>query len=95
MTESKHKPVWYLPIQDLQQDWLTPSDTPTYCPFKGTASYWHIDTAAEQVEDALWGYEQPFTECAQLAGYVSFYADKVDIRVGDDATLAQPPGFTK
>ena len=80
--ESRYPPVWYLPREDVDTDCLSPSETTTYCPFKGTASYFHITAAGEQLADAVWSYETPFDECAPLAGYVSFYADRVDIQVG-------------
>ena len=82
VTESRYPPVWYLPREDVDTHHLTPSETTTYCPFKGTASYFHITTPDGQLVDAVWSYEAPYEECAPLSGYVSFYADRVDIQVG-------------
>ena len=83
LAESTLPSVWYLPLADVNQDLLQRSDTSTYCPFKGHASYWSLNVADEQVPDALWAYEDPYDECAQLAGYVAFYANKVSITVND------------
>lgn len=77
--ESRHSHVWYLPLEDVNQALLTTSGTDTYCPFKGHASYWHIETGDERIEDAVWTYADPYDECEPLRGYVAFYADKVDI----------------
>ncbi|WP_062541851.1 DUF427 domain-containing protein, partial [Mycobacterium celatum] len=38
--------VQYIPFDDVVSERLTPSDTTTYCPFKGEASYYNVTTAA-------------------------------------------------
>ncbi|QUR65895.1 DUF427 domain-containing protein [Mycobacterium spongiae] len=74
--------VQYIPLADVVQDRLTRTDTSTYCPFKGDASYYSVATAAgESVEDAIWTYEQPFPAVAAIAGRVAFYPNKADITV--------------
>ena len=35
---------WYLPIEDVRQELLVPSDTVSRCPYKGTARYWSVRT---------------------------------------------------
>src|ERR1700761_3626045 len=37
-------PRYYLPLSDIRTDLLTPSATQTHCPYKGTATYWSVDT---------------------------------------------------
>lgn len=46
---------WYIPPEDVRLDLLTPSATHTYCPFKGTASYWSLPDAP----DLVWSYPDP------------------------------------
>lgn len=83
LRESQHAPVHYIPLDDVDRDRLTGSDTATYCPFKGDASYFHVTTAAgESVPDAIWAYRQPFAAVAAIAGHVAFYPDKADIVIG-------------
>ena len=91
--ESKHHTVWYLPMEDVNAALLSPSETETYCPFKGTARYWHVNAGDQHIEDALWAYPEAFDECSAIEGYASFYADRVEIRIGGDAEAASPPGF--
>lgn len=79
VSESRHSVVWYAPLTDVQRSLLTRTETTTYCPFKGHASYWAVATDDQSVDDAAWGYEDPFDECLPLKGHVAFYADKVDI----------------
>lgn len=82
MKEGSYAPVIYFPLAALPQDRLLASTTETYCPFKGTASYWHLradeDTGSSQVDDIVWGYPAPYDEMATIAGHVAFYESKVD-----------------
>ena len=82
LQESTYPAVQYIPLSDVVQTVLTSSDTTSYCPFKGDASYYTVTTAAgDTVEDAIWTYEQPYPAVADIAGHVAFYADKADIAV--------------
>jgi uncharacterized protein (DUF427 family) len=82
LQESTYPAVQYIPIGDVVQSALTSSDTTTYCPFKGDASYYNVTTAAgDTVEDAIWTYEQPYPAVGDIAGHVAFYPDKADVAV--------------
>ncbi len=84
LDESYHEPVYYLPRGDVRMDALTPTAHETYCPFKGTASYWSIQTGKGMLENAVWSYQDPLPEVTGIHGFLAFYADKVDeIRVGE------------
>ena len=84
LDESYHQPVYYLPHADVRMDALTSTAHKTYCPFKGTASYWSIQTEKGVLENAVWSYEEPLAEVTKITGYLAFYLDKVDeIRVSD------------
>lgn len=74
--------VHYIPLADVAQDRLTRTDTSSYCPFKGQASYYSVTTAAgDTVDDAIWTYEQPYPAVAAIAGHVAFYPNKAQISV--------------
>ncbi len=74
--------VQYIPIADVVSNALTRSETSTYCPFKGDASYYHVTTGSGgTVDDAVWTYEQPYPAVAAIAGHVAFYPNKADISV--------------
>lgn len=79
--ETRHDPVWYLPPEDVERHVLAPSETRTYCPFKGYASYWTIELPDARLEDAVWAYLEPYDECRSLTGYFAFYPDRVTIEV--------------
>ncbi|MFP3987741.1 DUF427 domain-containing protein [Streptomyces sp. E11-3] len=69
LRETGYPVRYYLPPEDVRTDLLTPSETHTYCPFKGTASYWSLPEAA----DAVWGYPDPKPEVAQIKNHFCFY----------------------
>ena len=82
LQESTYPAVQYIPLGDVVQDRLRHSDTTTYCPFKGDASYYHVTTAAgDTVEDVIWTYEQPYPAVGDIVDHVAFYPDKADITV--------------
>jgi uncharacterized protein (DUF427 family) len=60
---------YYIPAEDVRLDLLTPSDTHTYCPFKGTASYWSLPDAA----DLVWAYPDPKPDVAEIKDHLCFY----------------------
>lgn len=82
LQESTYPAVQYIPAADVVHTVLRDSDTQTYCPYKGDASYYHVVTGAgDTVEDAIWTYPSPYPAVAQIAGHVAFYPNKADIAV--------------
>jgi uncharacterized protein (DUF427 family) len=85
LQESTYPAVQYIPFGDVVQGLLTRTDTSTYCPYKGDASYYSVTTAAgDTVEDVIWTYEQPYPAVAAIAGHVAFYPDKAGISIEPD-----------
>lgn len=72
---------YYLPKTDVRMDLLVASDLHTSCPYKGTASYYHIRTADGLGENLVWWYPSPLPESFGIGGFVAFYNEKLDIYV--------------
>ena len=72
-------PRHYLPLSDLRMDLLRPSDAASHCPYKGTASYWSVDTGQAEHRDIAWMYRFPLPESQKIAGLACFYNERVDI----------------
>ena len=72
---------YYLPKPDVRMDLLTPTDTATHCPYKGTARYWTVRIGDRAIDDIAWSYPTPLPESINVAGLVAFYNEKVDIWV--------------
>lgn len=81
LQESTYPAVQYVPLDDVDPALITPTDTQTYCPFKGDASYYSITTGDATLEDAIWSYVEPYDAVSEIAGHVAFYPNKVDISV--------------
>ena len=74
----------YFPPQDVMSERLKKSDSSTVCPFKGGASYFSAAIDGE-IRDVAWYYPAVYEEVAELAGYVAFYTDHVDVtRIHDN-----------
>jgi uncharacterized protein (DUF427 family) len=72
-------PRYYVPLSDVRTELLRPSGTQTHCPYKGTASYWSVQTAQGLREDLVWIYRTPLPESQKIAGLACFYNEKVDV----------------
>jgi uncharacterized protein (DUF427 family) len=81
LQEASYPAVQYVPFADVDPDVLVKTDTETYCPFKGDASYYSVRTDDGEVTDAIWTYEQPYAAVAQIKEHLAFYPDKVEINV--------------
>lgn len=73
---------YYLPATSVK-DWtmLSRSKTTTFCPYKGQASYYHLQIGDTVIQDAVWYYIYPTHESAAIQGFLCFYNEKVDIFV--------------
>jgi uncharacterized protein (DUF427 family) len=81
LQESTYPVAYYLPLDDLDQSLLRRTDTSTYCPYKGDASYYSIVAGDTEVVDAIWEYQEPRDAVAAIRGHVAFYPDRVSISV--------------
>ena len=75
---------YYLPEADVRTDLLSPSDTTSTCPYKGTAAYRTLTVGAQTIVDAAWYYAKPLAEASDVAGYLYFDGTGIDIVVTDD-----------
>lgn len=83
LQEASYPPVQYIPMVDVAADRLRPSDTSTYCPFKGKAAYYDVTAGDQTVADVIWTYPAPYPAVARIAGHVAFYPDKSTVVVDD------------
>ncbi|MEX2615832.1 MAG: DUF427 domain-containing protein [Alphaproteobacteria bacterium] len=78
MREQNHAPVCYFPLPDVALKHLQRTDHATHCPYKGEASYWTVSVAGRTEDNAVWGYETPYDEVADIKGHVAFYRGRMD-----------------
>jgi uncharacterized protein (DUF427 family) len=83
---------YYLPLDDVQQQILRPSNSTTTCPFKGEASYWSVEVDGKTHADLVWSYPDPIAEREAIRGLVSFYNERVDLVIdGERQTRPETP----
>ena len=83
--ETSQAPAYYFPLDDVAADLIRPSRTSTYCEWKGRASYLDVVVGGRVILDAAWTYPTPAPAFTAIAGYLAFYAARVDrCWVGDD-----------
>jgi len=80
---------YYVPLVDVRMNLLRPSSSHSHCPYKGTAEYWSLEAPDVTQPDIAWIYRTPLPEAQKITGLVSFYNERVDIRV--DGVLQERP----
>jgi uncharacterized protein (DUF427 family) len=81
---------YYLNPTEISFQYLTPSDTVTSCPYKGTTSrYWSVRIGDAIHQDLAWAYDFPARQLLPIAGLVAFYNEAVDILLSGQR-LKQP-----
>ena len=63
----------YFPEAALKRDRFASSDHTSFCPWKGTASYYHVDVGGQRNENAAWYYPDPKEAAAEIKGHVAFW----------------------
>ncbi len=90
--ETSHPPVYYLPPEDVKTELLSTADNHSFCEWKGTANYYHLNAGDKQVRYACWYYPEPVPKFAELKDYMAFYAQKMDECYIDDELVIPQPG---
>lgn len=78
--ETALEPRLYVDPRLVRTDLLQRSETSTYCPYKGYATYWTAQIGEQEVDDMAWSYEDPLPESLPLAGFLSFDPARVTVR---------------
>ena len=63
----------YFPANSVRAEFFRPSDTETFCPWKGTAGYYHIEVNGEINQDAAWFYPVTKDAAKNIQGYIAFW----------------------
>ena len=83
---------YYMPIEDVDRSLLRESDLTTYCPYKGTAHYYHLVIDGIEHANLVWTYPDPYDESEKIRDLLSFYNEKVEaVLVDGEAPAARFP----
>jgi uncharacterized protein (DUF427 family) len=78
LREASYPPVQYVPLSDVDAAALEPSSHTSWCPYKGTATYYDLAAGDGAAPAAAWTYEKPHAAVAAIKDHVAFYPDRVD-----------------
>ena len=90
--ETSHPPVYYLPPEDIQMQYLQSSQRRSFCEFKGRATYWTVQVGDRQAQDAAWSYESPSPRFEPIQNYLAFYPSRMDACSVDDEQVQSQAG---
>lgn len=92
--ETSHPPVYYIPPEDVQMQYLRPTTRLTFCEWKGQASYYTIQVGEKIAPNAAWYYPQPVFEFEVIRNYIAFYPGRMEACFVDgERVKAQPSDF--
>ncbi len=63
----------YFPAASLDPGVISPSETTSVCPWKGTASYYSLTVDGKTNPDAVWFYPEPKEAASQVRDRVAFW----------------------
>ncbi len=92
--ETSHPPVYYLPPEDILQQYLSPGNGRSWCEWKGQARYWTVTVGEKQAANVGWYYPNPTPPFAAIKNHVAFYAGPMDVcLVAGERVRPQPGQF--
>ncbi|PRY88104.1 DUF427 domain-containing protein [Mongoliibacter ruber] len=63
----------YFPADTIKKEFFKSSETHTTCPWKGVASYYHVEVDGEVNKDAAWFYPEPKPAAKEIKDCVAFW----------------------
>ncbi len=98
MYETRLPPAVYFPAEDVRADLSSESDLQTFCPFKGTASYFNIQDDGEPIANAAWTYADALPESTSIQNLIGFMPGVINrldlgtnvLRSDNDGSISGP-----
>lgn len=63
----------YFPPGSIKEEFFKESTKNTSCPWKGVASYYHLEVGGSVNEDAAWHYPEPKDAAKEIKDHVAFW----------------------
>ncbi|MGB3692195.1 MAG: DUF427 domain-containing protein [Spirulinaceae cyanobacterium] len=90
--ETSHPPVYYIPPEDIQQEYLQETPRKTWCEWKGYCRYYHVSVGKKHSQYAAWSYFEPTPNFVSIQGYFGFYAHLMDACYVEGELVKPQPG---
>ena len=77
--ETFHPPTYYLPPEAMRSELIHPvGGRPSFCEWKGVASYFDVVVADRRLTRAVWTYSNPSERFSELTGWFALYPQMMD-----------------
>ncbi len=76
--ETSHPPVYYIPPEDINMEFLKKESDSSFCEWKGQAGYYSVKVGGKEAEKSAWFYENPTESFTEIKDHVAFYPNKMD-----------------
>ena len=63
----------YFPRDSINNEYFADSDHETFCPWKGTASYYTLEVNGQRNPDASWYYPEPKPKASMIVDRIAFW----------------------
>ena len=63
----------YFPPEAVKREYFGDSTTHTTCPWKGKASYHHLEVNGQRNPDAAWYYPEPSAAAREIKDHIAFW----------------------
>ena len=63
----------YFPRSSVKAEFLSDSDTTSFCGWKGDCNYHHLTVNGKENRDAVWYYADPYTKAEAIRDRVAFW----------------------
>jgi uncharacterized protein (DUF427 family) len=77
---------YYLPHEDVAVPLERDDSRPTFCAYKGRATYWSVPGDHQALSRIAWSYEDPLHDAGQVRGLVSFFTERLDLVIDGKPT---------
>lgn len=92
--ETSHPPVYYLPPNDIQMQYLHKVSGSSYCEWKGEAGYYDLVVNGKTAPRVAWYYPKPTPPFKAIKDHLAFYAAPMDCcLVRGEKVTPQPGNF--
>lgn len=90
--ETSHPPAYYIPPEDVQMHYFTPTNRMTFCEYKGAANYYTLNVNGRVEENVAWVYKTPTPGFRKIDSYIALYPGHMDACYVDDELVQAQAG---
>lgn len=90
--ETSHPPVYYIPPNDIEMQYLVKENGRSFCEWKGQAGYYSLEVNGKIAKKVGWYYPSPTINFTAIKDHVAFYAAPMDICLVNGEEVTPQPG---